>query len=173
MIFKGGHIILTVKNVEKKKMIVALTIAIMAIGTLLLISPALAEEDLGEPEATGKTRSWRPLLKLRLLIYVLKNGTPTELGGEVVVLDGRILVLSIDDSLTNVNIPGKWIVDGETMTAQELFDGDPIGPGDAITINSLKIEVVRETHKVKSYFAYRIEAEETTASVVLPFNIEG
>jgi hypothetical protein len=159
--------------VEKKKMIVALTIAIMAIGTLLFIPTALAEEELGETVATGKARSWRPLLKLRLLIYVLKNGTPTELVGEVVALDGRILVLSIDGSLTNVNIPGKWIVDGETMTAQELFDGDPIGPGDTVTIKSLKIEVVGETHKVTSYFAYRIEAEEATASAVLPFNIEG
>jgi len=162
-----------VKNVEKKKMIVALTIAIMALGTLLFIPTALAEEELVEPEANGKTRSWRPFLKLRLLIYILKNGTPTELVGEVVALDGHILVLSIDDSLTNVNIPGKWIVDGETMTAKGLFDGEPIGPGDVVTINSLKIEIVGETHKVISYFAYRIEAEGTTASAVLPFNIEG
>ena len=154
-------------------MIVALTIAIMALGTLLFAPTALAEEELSETEATGKTRSWRPFLKLRLLIYILKNGTPTELVGEVVALDGHILVLSIDDSLTNVNIPGKWIVDGETMTAKGLFDGEPIGPGDVVTINSLKIEIVGETHKVISYFAYRIEAEGTTASAVLPFNIEG
>lgn len=162
-----------VKKVEKKvKMTVALAFALVAIGTLLVLPPALAEEDVIEQETIQGARLRRRPVKFRLLRYILKNGIPTELEGDVVTLEGHILVVSIDDSLTNVNIPGKWVLDGETFTAQDLFDGDPYGPGDSATIYTLMVEITTETHTVTFYFAYEMEIEGATASAILPFNIE-
>jgi hypothetical protein len=162
-----------VKKVEKKvKIGVALAIAFIAFGAYLLVPAALAEEEYSEPETTVKHRLRRLPIKLRLLIHVLRNGTPTELGGQVVAIEGRILVVSYGDGLLNVNVPGKWIVGGETYTVDDLFDGDPFGLGDLVSIKSLKIEMVRETHSVTLYLAYSLTVEDATASAVLPFNIE-
>lgn len=162
-----------VKKVEKKvKMTVALAFVIVAIGAFLALPPALAEDDVVEQENLNGARFRRRPVKFRLLRYILKNGVPTELEGEIVALEGHILVVSIDDSLTNVNIPGKWILDRETFTAQDIFDGDPYGQGDSVTIYTLKLEMTTETHTVTLYFAYKIEFDGATASAILPFNIE-
>lgn len=157
---------------KKVKYAVALTIVVIAVGAFLILPPALAEEEPIDTETSGKPCVWRPLAKLRLLMYVLRNGVPTELEAEAVVLEDRILVVEIDDDLLNVNMPGRWVVDGESLTLQDLFDGDPFGPGDRLTIYSLKLELSKETHIVTSHFAYEIQSEGKTASAILPFNIE-
>ena len=157
---------------KKVKFAVALTIVVIAVGAFLILPPALAEEEPIDTETSGKPSVWRPLIKLRLLMYVLRNGVPTEIEAEAVVLEGRILVVEIDDDLLNVNMPRRWVVDGESLTLQDLFDGDPFGPGDTLTSYSLKLEMSKETHTVTSYFAYEIEAEGNKASAILPFNIE-
>ncbi len=157
---------------KKVKMTVALAFVIVAIGAFLALPPALAEDDVVEQENLNGARFRRRPVKFRLLRYLLKNGVPTELEGEIVALEGHILVVSIDGSLTNVNIPGKWILDRETYTAQDLFDGDPYGQGDRVTIYTLKVEMTTETHTVTLYFAYKIEFDGATASAILPFNIE-
>jgi hypothetical protein len=162
-----------VKKVEKKvKMTVALAFVIVAIGAFLALPPALAEDDVVEQETLNGARFRRRPVKFRLLRYILKNGVPTELEGDIVALEGHVLVVSIDGSLTNVNIPGKWILDRETFTAQDIFDRDPYGQGDSVTIYTLKVEMTTETHTVTLYFAYKIEFDGATASAILPFNIE-
>jgi len=156
---------------NRAKYTAALMIAVIAIGAFLILPPAMAEE---EPNGPDKPR-WsgqRPLPRLRLWGYILGNGTPTTIQGELVVLEGHILVVEIDGTPVNVNIPGKWLVDGETMTAQELFDGETFIFGDTATISAMKLERTEETHTVTVFFAYTIEADGATAYALLPFNIE-
>jgi hypothetical protein len=161
-----------VKKVEKKvKMGMVLAVAFIAIG-VFLVPAVLAEDEYAEPEKTASGVFPKLPIKLRLLIHVLKNGTPTEVGGQVVALEGRILVVSYGGGLLNINVPGKWIADGVTYTVKDLFDGDPFGPGDLVSIETLKVEIARETHSVAMYLAYSVTVEDLTASAVLPFNIE-
>jgi hypothetical protein len=160
-----------VEKVEKKvKMGMALAVAFIAIGAFL-VPAVLAEDEYTEPETTASHRLWKLPIKLRLLIHVLKNGVPTEIGGQVVALEGRILVVSYGGGLLNINVPGKWIAGGVTYTVQDLFDGD-FGPGDRVSIKTLKVEIAKETHSVTLYLAYSVTVEDVTASAVLPFNIE-
>ena len=161
-----------VEKVEKKvKMGMALAVAFIAIGAFL-IPAVLAKDEYAEPEKTASGRFPKLPIKLRLLIHVLKNGAPTEVGGQVVALEGRILVVSYGGGLLNINVPGKWIADGVTYTVQDLFDGDPFGPGDRVSIKTLKVGIAKETHSVTLYLAYSVTVEDVTASTVLPFNIE-
>lgn len=88
------------------------------------------------------------------------------------VLESRILVVEMDGSLVNVNMPRKWVVDGETLTAQELFDGETFIFGDTVTISAMKLEKTTEIHTVSSFSAYAIETDGATAHALLPFNIE-
>ncbi len=156
---------------KKVKMGMALAVAFIAIGAFL-VPAVLAEDEYTEPEKTASGRFPKLPIKLRLLIHVLKNGKPTEISGQVVALEGRILVVSYGDSFLNINVPGKWIADGVTYTVQDLFDGEPFGSGDLISIETLKVEIARETHSVTLYLAYSVTVEDVTASAILPFNIE-
>ncbi len=82
------------------------------------------------------------------------------------------MVLEDDGGLVNVNLPWRWMVDGEVYTAKDLFDGDPFGAGDKATIKSLMVELEEESHTVTIYIAYELEIQGTTATAVIPFNIE-
>ncbi|RLI10645.1 hypothetical protein DRO42_00635 [Candidatus Bathyarchaeota archaeon] len=155
---------------NKTKYTAALMIALLAVGALLILPSALAEDAPSGPDGPKGVR--RPFPRLRLWIYVLKHGVPTDVEGEVVVLEGHILVVEMDGGPVNVNVPGRWLVDGEVLTAQELFDQGPFSLGDTLTISTLKLEMTRETHTVTSYFAYAIEGDGATARALLPFNIE-
>jgi hypothetical protein len=164
----------TVKKVEKKvKITVVLAISLMTVGALMMVQPAFAEDeivDAGE-DAEGGWLCWRPRCRLTALIYILRNGVPAEIIGEVIALEGRILVVEGGGGLVNVNLPWKWMVDGEVYTAQDLFDGEPFGVGDGIAIDSLMLEIEKESHTVTAYFAYEMDIRGTTATAVLPFNI--
>ena len=156
---------------NKAKYTAALVIALIAIGAFLILPPALAEEgqeDLQGPRWPGQRR----FIRLSLLRYGLRNGVPTPVEGEAVVLEGQILVVKVGDNLVNVNLPGKWVVDDESMTVQELFDGDPFDFGDGLTISTLKLEMTAENHTVSGFLAYVIEGDGATAHAILPFNIE-
>ena len=161
-----------VKEMENKaKYTAALVIALIAVGAFLILPPALAEEgqeDLQGPRWPGQRR----FIRLRLLRGSLRNGVPTTVEGEAVVLEGHILVVKVGDNLVNVNLAGKWVVDDESMTVQELFNGAPFNFGDGLTISTLKLEMTAENHTVSGFLAYVIEDEKTRAHAILPFNIE-
>lgn len=169
---KEGQPPISVEWVENRaKYTAALMIAIVAVGALLILPYALAED---EPNAPKYPRWHRrlPLLRLRLLRYVLGHGVPTEIECKAMVLEGNILVVEIAGDLVNVNIPGKWVVDGETLTARELFDGEPFGFNSGLFVSTLKLEKSTDTHTVNLFFAYAIEDDGATAHALLPFNIE-
>ncbi len=159
---------------KKVKITVILAISLMTVGALMMVPPAFAEDeiiDAGEDAEGGRLR-WRPGCRLRALIYILRSGVPAEVAGEVIALEGRILVVEDGDELVNLNLPWKWMVDGEVYTAQDLFDGEPFGAGDGIAIDALMLVMEKESHKVTVYFAYELEIQGTTATAVLPFNIQ-
>lgn len=158
---------------RKVKYTVALAIAIIALGVFIALPATLAEEAPPEDNAIRTHRPHRYLPpKLRLMLHVLRRGEPAELEAITVVLEGHILVVEVEGDLVNIIMPGRWIYEGESLTLQDLFDGEPLGMGEAMTIYTLKLEMTRETHIVTAYFAYEIEVETGTASAILPFNIE-
>lgn len=159
---------------KKVKIALVLAITLIAVSAFVLVPPAFAEDepvDAGE-EIQGESSGRRPRCRLRVLFYILRNGVPAEVSGEVVAFESRILVVENDGELVNVNLPWRWLVDGEVYTAQDLFDGEPFGAGDEVTLNSLMLEMEKESHTVTLYFAYELEIQGTTAKAVLPFNIE-
>jgi hypothetical protein len=132
--------------------------------------PALAVEESMETEESNSHRAhW--ISRFKLLVYVLKQGIPTELEATAVALEERILIVEIDGDFVSINMPGRWIYDGETTGLPGLFDGEPFQLNDLLTINTLKIQMEQETHTVTAYFAYKIEGE-VAAEAILPFNIE-
>jgi hypothetical protein len=163
-----------VKDVDKKvKYLTALAIVALAIGVFLVLPPALATSDEQiDTETAEGPRRWGSLNRLKVLIYILRNGEPIDLEATVVALQGRILVVEEDGALINVNMPWRWIADGETMGLHDLLDGDPFGEEDAVTISALRLQMTRESHIVTAYFAYKVMDGDSAAQAVLPFNIE-
>ena len=160
---------------NKTKQIAIATIMAVIIASVVFLSlpNALAEED--DTTTDAKLRIGN-LVKKRLAMAFgrrfLKNGVPETLEGEVYVVERVILVMDIEGDKVNVVIPNKWIVNGATTNAKDLFDGDPFNVGDEVIIETLKLEIVKETHTVNSFFAYSIYSDRTTAIALLPVNIE-
>jgi hypothetical protein len=161
--------------VEKKvKITVVLAVSLIAIGALVLVPPVLAEDEIIDADGDSQRGKFRRCLKCNLgvAIYILTNGVPEEISGEVSVLVGQVLILEDDGGLVNVNLPWKWVIDGEVYTAKDLFDGEPFGTGDEATVKSLMVELEEESHTVTVYFSYELNVEGTKATAVIPFNIK-
>jgi hypothetical protein len=92
--------------------------------------------------------------------------------GEASVVERCVLVLDVQGKVVNVVVPRIWVVDGETLTLQDLFDGDPFDLGEEVTLETLMLELIKDTHTVTSYFTFSIQSDEETAAPLLPFNIE-
>ena len=161
------------KNKTKLITIVAImSIMITSIVTLTLPN-ALAEENTTTTDVRQRISN---LFKKRLAITMgrrfLKNGVPETLEGEVYVIERDILVLEIEGDKVNTIVPYKWMINGETINIKDLFDGDPFNVGDEVIIETLKLEIVKETHTVNSYFVYSINRDGTEVNALLPVNIE-
>jgi hypothetical protein len=161
------------ENKTKNIAIVAITAVIIASVVFLSLPNALAEED---NTTTGVEQRSGNLVKKRLTMAIgrrfLMNGIPETLEGDVYVVERVILVMDIEGDRVNVIMPYRWVVNGVTMNTRDLFDGDPFNVDDEIVIETLKLENVKETHTVNSYFAYSIYSDGTSASALLPVNIE-
>ena len=69
-------------------------------------------------------------------------------------------------------MPGKWVAAGAILTTQDLFDGDPYGLGQSMTLHALKAELVQDTHTITCYVAYKMQINDAVIAAVLPVNIE-
>jgi hypothetical protein len=158
----------TVIAMEKKYLAVLLSF-LLVLGGLTLIPWSLAQEAENEEEGAPP----RPMkgCRMRLLRLILTRGKATTLEGELLLVEGHILALEVDGDVVYVILPYKWLVDGEVMTLEELFDGDPIGEGDAIVIYALMVSYEAETHTIELYVAYEIEGGEVEAKAITPLNI--
>ena len=160
---------------KNTKLIAGLMIAILA-ASALAIAPTVFAEDV-DPESPVNAQRfgrWIHRRKVRhpLLRYILKNGEYAQLSGTVVVQKGPILVLATGEDTVNVILPPLWLVGGEVLNRTDLFDGDPLGIGSAITIETLKANYTKESYEITAYFAYGISGDSVEAKALLPFNIE-
>lgn len=155
----------------KTKVITALIVIMVAAGGFLVLPTVLADEP---PAPLGDGGEGSSIFRRRVMIWrwIINNGEPETLNGEALAVKRFILVLKINDEPVNVVIPRFWTVNGEILNTTELLDNDPFGMGDNMTIETLMVEWVKDTHTVKSYFAYSIQVGDVKASALLPFNIE-
>jgi len=152
-----------------KKYVAVICAVLLAFGAIIMMPPALANGDTGDLDiATGMKGHWRPLYRWKVLRYIIKNGEPFSLTGDAVSLSRHILVLDIGE-IENVNLPGKWVVNGIVVNLPELYD--EYLSGNTITVDTLKLELVQETKTVTVYFGYKITIGDVVAESVLPFNI--
>jgi hypothetical protein len=162
------------EKMEKKTqaiVIATLIVVVVASGIVLSLQAVSAEE---VPPQTFDGPSEKRLLRRREAIIwrFVKNGVSETLKGEASVVERRILVLDVQGKIINVVVPRIWVIDGEALTLQDLFDGDPFELGEEVTLETLMLELVKETHTVTSYIAYSIQNHEEIATALLPFNIE-
>jgi hypothetical protein len=160
---------------KNTKLIAGLMIAILAVSALAIAPTVFAEDiDTESPVDAQRFGGWRHRRKVRhpLLRYILKNGEYAQLSGTVVVQKGPILVLATGEDTVNVILPPLWLVGGEALNRTDLFDGDPLGIGSTITIETLKANYTKETYEITAYFAYGISGDGVEAKALLPFNIE-
>ena len=158
-----------VKQLDKKYVAV-LCAVLLAFGAFMVMPPALADGDTGDLDvATGAKGRWRPLYRWKVLRYIIKNGEPVSLTGDAVALSRHIMVLDIGE-LENVNLPGRWVVNGVVMNLPELYE--EYIAGNTVTVDTLKLELVQEAKTVTVYFGYKITIGDIVAEAVLPFNIQ-
>jgi len=157
------------ENKMQKKHLAAMCALLVAFSAFMVLPPVFAEEVSDAKSETTQKGVWRPLNKLRLLIYILKNGEPSTLTGDPVALEGQILVMDIARDLENVILPGKWVLNGQIITLKDLYD--EYMSGNEITVHTLKLEYAQDTKTVTVHFGYKIVVGGSTAEAVLPFNI--
>ena len=166
---------------RKTKYTVALLVAVIAMGCILLAPQALAgnghrvkvDEDQEDLHKLPKYNWGKQKPKLQLWGPLLRNGTLETLTGKAVALDGRILIVEASGDYVNVVVPKRWIVVREAMDVEELFEEDgPLEYGETLTISLLKYEISKQIHSVTFLFAYKIVQDGTTARAILPFNIK-
>jgi hypothetical protein len=155
----------------EKKHLAATCVLLVAFSVFMVLPPVLADGEATDIESvTAQKGAWRPLNRLRLLIYILKNGEPVTVTGDTVALEGHILVMSVAGNLKNVILPGKWVLDGQIITLPELYD--EYMSGSEITVHTLKVEFVQESKTITVYFGYKVAVSGVVAEAVLPFNIQ-
>ena len=158
-----------VKQLDKKYVAV-LCAVLLAFGAFMVMPPALADGDTGDLDvATGAKGHLRPIYRWKVLRYIIKNGEPVSLTGDAVALSRHIMVLDIGE-LENVNLPGRWVVNGVVMNLPELYE--EYIAGNTVTVDTLKLELVQEAKTVTVYFGYKITIGDIVAEAVLPFNIQ-
>jgi hypothetical protein len=155
----------------EKKRLAAICALLVAFSVFVVLPPVFAEEGIDDVESATRQRgAQRPLDRLRILIYILRNGEPVTVTGDAVALEGRILVMSVAGDLENVILPGKWVLDGQIITLPELYD--EYMSGSEITVHTLKVEFVQESKTITVYFGYKVAVSGVVAEAVLPFNIQ-
>jgi len=158
---------------EKKTKVAALTVVVVfsVVAALYLSLPAVYAEVV--PTGDGQyTINLRYQRRAMLGLRFLRNGVPETITGRVTTVGARIIVLEIDGKQVNVILPPKWVVDGEIISTSDLFDGEPLSIGQTVSLQTLKLELVRERITVKAYVAYEIQANGETIKALLPVNIE-
>ena len=162
-----------VKGMEKKTKVAALTVVVViaVVAGLYLSLPSVYAEvtPTGNGQYTINLQSRR---RAWLGLRFLRNGTPETLIGEVATIGASIIVMDIDGNQVNVILPPRWLVDGQVIGIRDLFDGEPLSVGQSVSLQTLKLELVRERITVKAYIAYEIQANGETIKALLPVNIE-
>ena len=109
-----------------------------------------------------------------LLRRLVANSTAVEIHGTVVTLVNRMLVLNTAAGQVRIHLPAKWIVGGDVLEREDLFETDYLTIGQSVTVKALKGTVIaRETYIISVLLGYEIiNVTSVHAYAVLPFNIE-
>ena len=164
-----------VKQMEKKTKITALAaVAILTVMAGLFLSLPVAYAE-ATPKGNGQyTINLQYRRRAWLGQRFLRNGVPITLTGEASAIGNSILIMNIGVGQVNIILPTKWVVDGQVFSTQDLFDGEPlsIGQDQEIRLQTLKLELVKDTHTITAYVAYEIHAEGIIIKALMPINIE-
>lgn len=153
----------------ERKHIALLFSLLLAIGGLILLPRGQAQGvEEGGGDAFPRPHRYN---RWRLLFFILTHSESTTLEGDLLLIEGRLLVLEVEGEEVYVVMPQRWLVGGEVLTIEELFDGDPIALGDAIAIKALRLMHEGESYIVEFYAAYEITGEGVEARALTPFNI--
>jgi hypothetical protein len=173
-----------VKPLERKTKLSLFTVAIIAAlsWSLLAVVPFAAadEQELDVPTYDGQDVklvlnrdgiAYRIRRRDVILRRFITDGSLASLEGTVVGMSQHILVVNVQDQVLNILMPGKWIVNGETLAYSDLT-GEYLAVGDSITIDALRLALEKDDHAITAYLAYALEFNDVTATALLPFNIE-
>jgi len=170
MNLKLNLISITGGKMERKHIALMLSLLI-ALGGLALLPWGWSQGEGNEERGGGVPPRRHPCHRWRLIRFILTHGEATTLEGELLLVEGRILVLEVEGEEVYVALPHRWLVEGEVMTTEELLDGDPLGAGDTLTIDALMLSHEGEGYVVEFYAAYEIEGGGIEARALTPFNI--
>jgi hypothetical protein len=157
-------------------LIVAICCMVPAVLAYEPADPALTDENLDDRLRCNQQEiSYLLHRRDAILRRFLTDGSYEQRDGVIVAVTCHILVIEDDAGLINVIMPGRWVYLGDILSSQDLLDGTPLGIGDDVILETLKLELDRETHVVTSYLVYAIsnQASDASATALLPFNIEG
>jgi hypothetical protein len=171
-------------KMENKTKVMALSILLVVAVSVIFIVPAVFAEDQElsvppyENEGELKLRlerhgiSYQVQRRNAIARRFITSGSYYLLTGEISAVNRHILVITDEDNTINVLMPKTWVIDGNKLSTQDLLDGEPFRLGDTVYIETLMLELERETHVVTSYLAYSMTVGEEAATALLPFNIE-
>ena len=169
---------------KTKAKVVIVTVVMVAVAAMMLYAPltnALQAGEEQEPymevyndENLDACCRRRPRPKARWVWWFLNHSEPVELEGTAVTLFKNMLVVEVDGGQIRIHLPQAWIVNGELMTREELFESGYLSAGENLTIKALRADLIdKEGLSFYLLLGYEIiDSSEVSAYAVLPFNID-
>ncbi len=169
---------------ERKTKLAIFTVAIVAAlsWSLLAVVPFATadEQELEVPTFDGQRvtlelnrdgLAYRIRRRDAILRRFITDGAPVTLEGEIVGISQHLLVVRVNEQILNILMPGRWVVNGDIITYPDLTSTQ-LMVEQAITIDTLKLSLEKDTHTITAYLAYAFEADGLAATALLPFNVE-
>jgi hypothetical protein len=105
---------------------------------------------------------------------LLQNATLSNVTGTVVSVVRGMLVLDTGSGQVRVLLPNEWTLGNEVVRSSTLFNGTFASQGSSVVITVLESNVFSNTSfSINEMLGYEaINATNTTAYAVLPFNIQ-
>jgi hypothetical protein len=164
--------------VKSKVKVLAVTLATIAVASVLLYAPLTNAHQFGE-EQSPETRfvkcyKCKPRLRAHLIRWFLRRSEPVEVEGTVVALFKRLLIVNTDEGQIRIHLSQAWIIDEELTMREELFESGYLSKGENIVVKALRADVIaKEGLRIYLLLGYEIIDESGVhAYAVLPFNIE-
>jgi len=104
----------------------------------------------------------------------LQNATLATVSGSVVTETKGLLLLDTSTGQVSIQVPGEWNIGSQVVNGATLFNGTFASPGQTVTIQVLESSVFSNTSvTLNEMIGYQAtNTTGTTATAVLPFNIE-
>jgi hypothetical protein len=162
----------------------ALTIIVASVVACLLIYAPLTQAtqpslSLGDELTTAEIEELKPEgfcagPRVRFAVWFLRHAEPTEVGGIVVALAEKKLILDTAEDQIRVNLPAEWAVNDEVLTREELFAGGYLSEGETVTVKALGADLIdKEGLRIYLLVGYELVNESGVHAIAnLRVNIE-